>query len=436
MFLYNKCGSGVDYKGGAISTKQDIQVFNNTFIGGTDDKSCIHLEASAESSTIINNIFEDMHTAIYEALAWDLTITHNDFHSVTDIINRGGVGLGNDISYIELILSNFRNNFNWAPGLVGEGVDSGFWSAEGIYDPVTNTTILTDTSKAWTLGQFSGAFVDLSADPLEPGHFMVLANSATTLRVRGNVVSRAPLAGTYTIDDYHLASGSQNIDAGTTGTVAVDFEGDVRPIGAGIDIGADESGQSPVIHTATRDLPYAYCPEQTMTVRIAVDINEERFPSAVALEDTPPTGWTVSNISDGGVWDAVNGKVKWGPWFDLDIRDRTVTYDVTPPAGESGEKTFTGILSVDGKDYAIGGESTIDKHCCTHPMDTNADGVISITEVTAYAAAWKNGTGDDCISCVTEGAAIWKLGEAYHCVGVPSPDPCYSCGEGIYVPGP
>ncbi len=41
-------------------------------------------------------------------------------------------------------------------------------------------------------------------------------------------------------DDYHLASGSSAIDAGVDAGVAVDFEGDPRPIGAGFDIGYDE----------------------------------------------------------------------------------------------------------------------------------------------------------------------------------------------------
>ena len=78
---------------------------------------------------------------------------------------------------------------------------------------------------------------------------------------------------------------------------------------------------------------------------------------AYAVEDTPPAGWTVTGITNNGVYDAVNGKVKWGPF--LDTASRTLAYTVTPSATASGTATFTGTASFDGVNLAITGNRTL-----------------------------------------------------------------------------
>ena len=81
--------------------------------------------------------------------------------------------------------------------------------------------------------------------------------------------------------------------------------------------------------------------------------------SAYAVQDGPPNGWTVSNISASGSYDAVNNLVKWGPFFDA--TKRTLQYTVTPPLGSSGTQQFAGVASFDGSSIAITGSRTFAK---------------------------------------------------------------------------
>jgi hypothetical protein len=148
-----------------------------------------------------------------------------------------------------------------------------------------------------------------------------------------------------------------------------------------------------------------------------------------ALEDIPPAGWIVSNVSSGGMYDAANHKVKFGPFFDS--TSRIFTYDATAPANESGEKMFSGTASADAYKSSIGGSSVIDI-CSGHPADVNpADSVMSIGEVTTYGSAWKNGSmwqnppNPIPVSYVTRAGFLWKNGENYR--SDPSAGTCPLC---------
>jgi hypothetical protein len=106
--------------------------------------------------------------------------------------------------------------------------------------------------------------------------------------------------------------------------------------------------------TATRAVPANYQPGNPVAISITITPGPNAFSSAV--EEKPPEGWTVSGISEGGNFDAVNGKVKW---VFLDGETRTLTYQVTPPPGETGTKRFNGLASFDGSDYPIVGDTEI-----------------------------------------------------------------------------
>jgi len=99
--------------------------------------------------------------------------------------------------------------------------------------------------------------------------------------------------------------------------------------------------------TAFVSLPGSFLPGVPITVMIVV--RPGPIVLNYAVEDRPPDGWTVlpSSISDGGLFDPLRGKVKWGPFSDN--TPRTNSYRVTPPldAGEVGR--FVGGAAFDGQ---------------------------------------------------------------------------------------
>ena len=97
---------------------------------------------------------------------------------------------------------------------------------------------------------------------------------------------------------------------------------------------------------ANRDLPDCHDPGQALAVTITIVPPPGTF--AVGLEDVPPDGWLVSDISNSGEWDEVNKKVKWGPFF-APFPER-VSYTATPPADEAAAGCFAGTVSFDGSE--------------------------------------------------------------------------------------
>jgi hypothetical protein len=170
--------------------------------------------------------------------------------------------------------------------------------------------------------------------------------------------------------------------------------------------------------TAERVLPIFYSPGVALTVRLQTVVGTEGGEAyAYAVEDTPPSGWTVAKLSKGGVYDPVNQKVKFGPVFDL--VSSSFSYEVTPPPGTVGVAVFRGLISTDGSENPIGGAASI-LPGPLHPADLNpGDHRITINEITAYAGAWRKGTGWSVspspipIDYVTRAGLLWKNGELY-----------------------
>ena len=164
----------------------------------------------------------------------------------------------------------------------------------------------------------------------------------------------------------------------------------------------------------TRTLPVCYVPEYALTV--TVDVGPAPEVQVQALEEQPPAGWTLGAISDGGAWDSVNAKLKWGPFFDATAR--AITYVLTPPAEATGAVTFAGMVSFDGAEVPVGGTKTLGR-CESHPADVNGDFRLVIGEVTGYGSAWKRGLTWAVppvpipIGYVTRAGYLWRMGETY-----------------------
>jgi uncharacterized delta-60 repeat protein len=164
----------------------------------------------------------------------------------------------------------------------------------------------------------------------------------------------------------------------------------------------------------TRQLPGQHGPPGSPIQLVAQPL----APTAVyALEDLPPAGWAITNISHGGVLDSLTGKVKFGPFFDSDAR--TLSYEALPPPGFVGVGRFAGVASADGTNSPIIGDDRM-LIAWPHPADNNlVDWAMWVEEVTAYAAAWRTGgiwplpPNPIPIDYVTRAAALWRAGETY-----------------------
>ena len=104
--------------------------------------------------------------------------------------------------------------------------------------------------------------------------------------------------------------------------------------------------------SASRELPDYYISGNAISVSISVVIDSDIV--VYAIEETPPSGWVISNINEEGEF--ANGKIRW--IFDGND-SRTLTYTATPPAEESGTKTFSGVMAFYSTQLSIGGESSI-----------------------------------------------------------------------------
>jgi hypothetical protein len=133
--------------------------------------------------------------------------------------------------------------------------------------------------------------------------------------------------------------------------------------------------EGPPWPVAARQLPSGYAPGEPL--RISLTVNPPPTATAYAVEEQPPTGWIVTNMSHGGEFDVRSGKVKFGPFFDP--TPRVLTYVATAPAGDCGWRWFAGVASVDGSSVTIGGGSET-MSVTSALTDTDQDGLPDFWE--------------------------------------------------------
>jgi len=242
-----------------------------------------------------------------------------------------------------------------------------------------------------------------------------------------------------TDDDLRLLAESPCIDTGNNSAVSTttDLDGNARiedGDGEGtatVDMGAYEREYvPPPVCYSSRDLsiPRLYY-EQGVTKTVYIVLLPEAGTTALGVEDIPPPGWVdIANISNGGSYDAVAHKVKWGPLFSPFPVE--LSYDITPPADAVDEVCFSGVTSANGdQTEPTCGDTCIKAQPCpflpaddTQPVcagcadctcGTCQDGRVELCEMIGYACAWKTGCSDD-IGAMTRAAFLWKVGE-FHC---------------------
>ncbi len=168
-----------------------------------------------------------------------------------------------------------------------------------------------------------------------------------------------------------------------------------------------------------RSLPAYYAPGVSIQVRLQAILPEGGAGYAHAVEENVPPGWTVGFIAAAsrGTYDPVTHKVKFGPFFDF--QERVLAYEIIPPLDATDTVKIRGVTSADGSEQEVTGAHTL-LPPPLHPADLNpADKQITISEVTAYSAAWRRGAPWSVgpnpipIDYATRAGYLWKNGEQY-----------------------
>ena len=118
--------------------------------------------------------------------------------------------------------------------------------------------------------------------------------------------------------------------------------------------------------------------------KVSIEITPSAETSSYAVEEMVAEGWGVDKVNEDGFFDSRNSKLKWGPWLGGTARKaRTLEYELTAPAGFTGELTLSGVASFDGPKVQIKGANQIkvqeDK---PQLMITNFNKVSSIFSLT------------------------------------------------------
>ena len=113
--------------------------------------------------------------------------------------------------------------------------------------------------------------------------------------------------------------------------------------------------KAPSNSLVSRSGPPNFRPAESTPIRIRVTPQSGTL--SYAVEETPPQGWIIRNVSHGGRIDRIHNKIKWGPFYDTEPRE--LAYDVTPLPGTSTEGVFSGRGSFNGRSVTLSGTQSL-----------------------------------------------------------------------------
>lgn len=90
---------------------------------------------------------------------------------------------------------------------------------------------------------------------------------------------------------------------------------------------------------------------------VSLEVNPDSGVFVYAVEERIPVGWSVEDISQGGLFDVANSTIKWGPYFDNGSRE--FRYSIVEPGGTGGAFSIEGTVSYDGNGVEVAGDSVI-----------------------------------------------------------------------------
>ena len=126
--------------------------------------------------------------------------------------------------------------------------------------------------------------------------------------------------------------------------------------------------------TAVSSIPTNYAIGVPMTVTIQVTPSTSVF--AHALEERPPIGWIVTNISHDGVYNRETGQIRWGLF--LTNTNRLLSYDVIPTSANAPASAyFSGVASFDGINVPITGQRQTRRTTTSQPAKLESVKILS-----------------------------------------------------------
>jgi hypothetical protein len=160
--------------------------------------------------------------------------------------------------------------------------------------------------------------------------------------------------------------------------------------------------------SSNRRLSPVYVPGEDLVVQIQVRPGTDV--SAYSVQDKIPAGWTVTGISDDGSFAPVSGEVRWGPFFDNEVRQ--LSYSIGAPSDTKGAVMFEGAVSFDGASVNIVGQGESRASSRLGSIAFGADGKVRLSVSGLQGVKWVVQVSTDCVdwqSLVTTVDAQGKL---------------------------